>query len=136
MPARILTCAAQILFSGGGFWGGGGRAPGGTAPGGGGAGGPGALGGAPARWLGRGGGGPEGQGALGSTSAGCTDRRVGWLGLIVGPSLDDVGMGISIDVGVALEGVHASVAALDALTLEDASLASGSGAVVDVLQRR
>ncbi|WP_306900282.1 HNH endonuclease signature motif containing protein [Arthrobacter sp. B1I2] len=53
-------------------------------------------------------------------------------------------MGISTGVGVALEGVHASVAALDALTLEDASLAAGAGvsagigdgADVDVLQRR
>ncbi|MDQ0729947.1 HNH endonuclease signature motif containing protein [Arthrobacter sp. B1I2] len=57
-------------------------------------------------------------------------------------------MGISTGVGVALEGVHASVAALNALTLEDASLAAGIGvgagvgagigvgADVDVLQRR
>ncbi|MDQ0730660.1 HNH endonuclease signature motif containing protein [Arthrobacter sp. B1I2] len=48
-------------------------------------------------------------------------------------------MGISRGVGVVLEGVHASVAALDALTLEDsflASAAAGVGADVDVLQRR
>src|SRR6478672_8152459 len=55
-------------------------------------------------------------------------------------------MGISGGVGVALEGVRASVAALDALEREDASLASGLdvgfglgagvGAGVDVLQRR
>src|SRR6478672_7805479 len=51
-------------------------------------------------------------------------------------------MGISGGVAVALEGVRASVAALDALEREDASLASGLdvgfgvGAGVDVLQRR
>src|SRR6478672_2847985 len=51
-------------------------------------------------------------------------------------------MGIGGGVAVALEGVRASVAALDALEREDASLASGLdvgfgvGAGVDVLQRR
>ncbi|QDG90381.1 HNH endonuclease signature motif containing protein [Pseudarthrobacter sp. NIBRBAC000502770] len=47
-------------------------------------------------------------------------------------------MGIGGGVGVALEGVRASVAALDALEREDASLAAGAsvGAGVDVLQRR
>ena len=45
-------------------------------------------------------------------------------------------MGCSGGIGAGVEGIHASVAALDALTLEDASLASGSGAGVDVLQRR
>jgi len=53
-------------------------------------------------------------------------------------------MGIGCGIGVTLEGVHASVAALDALDREDAFLASGvavgSGAAlgsgVDVLQRR
>src|SRR6476620_3107690 len=51
-------------------------------------------------------------------------------------------MGIGGGVGVVLEGVRASVAALDALEREDASLAAGLdvgfgvGAGVDVLQRR
>src|SRR6476661_5510716 len=51
-------------------------------------------------------------------------------------------MGIGGGLGVVLEGVRASVAALDALEREDASLASGLdvgfgvGAGVDVLQRR
>ncbi len=47
-------------------------------------------------------------------------------------------MGIGCGVGVASEGVHASVAALDALDREDAFLATGVavGAGVDVLQRR
>ncbi|MEO5313529.1 DUF222 domain-containing protein [Pseudarthrobacter sp. CC12] len=51
-------------------------------------------------------------------------------------------MGIGGGLGVMLEGVRASVAALDALEREDASLASGLdvgfgvGAGVDVLQRR
>ncbi|WP_347886901.1 hypothetical protein [Pseudarthrobacter sp. CC12] len=47
-------------------------------------------------------------------------------------------MGIGGGVAVALEGVRASVAALDALEREDASLAVGAsvGAGVDVLQRR
>lgn len=47
-------------------------------------------------------------------------------------------MEISSGGGVVLEGVHASVAALDALAAEDAFLASGVGvgAGVDVLQRR
>jgi hypothetical protein len=58
--------------------------------------------------------------------------------LNVSASLDDVFMGISAGFGVGLEGVHASAAALDALTLEDASLVSGAGvgADVNVLQRR
>src|SRR5690348_11420781 len=56
----------------------------------------------------------------------------------VGPSLDDVGMGISSGVGAVMEGISASVAALDVLGLEDAVLASGAhgGTDVDVLQRR
>ncbi|MDQ0823934.1 hypothetical protein QFZ60_000107 [Arthrobacter sp. B2I5] len=45
-------------------------------------------------------------------------------------------MGISSGGGVVLEGVHASVAALDALAAEDNFLAAGVGADVDVLQRR
>lgn len=47
-------------------------------------------------------------------------------------------MGIGTGVGVVLEGVSASVAALDALTREDHFLAAGTGvgADVDVLQRR
>ncbi|MDT0167800.1 DUF222 domain-containing protein [Pseudarthrobacter sp. BRE9] len=51
-------------------------------------------------------------------------------------------MGIGAGGGVALEGVHASVAALDALDREDGLLAAGAGvgvgvgADVDVLQRR
>ncbi|BCW73920.1 hypothetical protein [Arthrobacter sp. NicSoilB11] len=47
-------------------------------------------------------------------------------------------MGIGTDVGVVLEGVSASVAALDALDREDHFLAAGTGvgADVDVLQRR
>ncbi|MDQ0798654.1 DUF222 domain-containing protein [Arthrobacter sp. SLBN-112] len=47
-------------------------------------------------------------------------------------------MEISSGAGVALEGVHASVAALDALDCEDSFLAAGVGvgADVDVLQRR
>ena len=48
-------------------------------------------------------------------------------------------MGIGTDLAAAMEGVRASVAALDVLVLEDAALASGIGAAgagVDVLQRR
>ncbi|WAJ34059.1 DUF222 domain-containing protein [Arthrobacter sp. FX8] len=47
-------------------------------------------------------------------------------------------MGIGTDVGVVLEGVSVSVAALDALDREDHILAAGTGvgADVDVLQRR
>ncbi|MDQ0826509.1 hypothetical protein QFZ60_002682 [Arthrobacter sp. B2I5] len=47
-------------------------------------------------------------------------------------------MGISSGGGVVLEGVHSSMAALDALAAEDAFLAAGVGigADVDVLQRR
>ncbi|MGO4238443.1 HNH endonuclease signature motif containing protein [Pseudarthrobacter sp. YAF2] len=48
-------------------------------------------------------------------------------------------MGIGTDPAVVMEGVRASVAALDALDLEDASLASASACVgdgVDVLERR
>ncbi|MDT0171278.1 HNH endonuclease [Pseudarthrobacter sp. BRE9] len=47
-------------------------------------------------------------------------------------------MGIGSGAGVALEGVHASVAALDALAAEDTFMAAGVGvgADVDVLQRR
>src|SRR6476661_7282192 len=58
--------------------------------------------------------------------------------ITVSASLDDVGMGISGGVGVVLEGVRASVAALDALDVEDTSLAAGAGigSGVDVLQRR
>ncbi|WP_364398898.1 HNH endonuclease signature motif containing protein [Pseudarthrobacter sp. LMD1-1-1.1] len=52
--------------------------------------------------------------------------------------MDDVGMGIGGGVGVALEGIHASIAALNALEKEDAFLASGAhaGAGMDVFQRR
>jgi len=59
-------------------------------------------------------------------------------GFNVSGSRDDVGMGNSGGVGVALEGVQAAVAALDALDREDAFLASGLGvgSGVDVLQRR
>src|SRR6478735_151031 len=58
--------------------------------------------------------------------------------ITVSASLDDVGMGISSGGGAVTEGVHASVAALDALDREDAFLAAGAGvgAGVDVLQRR
>ncbi|NUP58019.1 MAG: hypothetical protein HOQ06_00895, partial [Pseudarthrobacter sp.] len=55
--------------------------------------------------------------------------------------MDDVRMGISSG-SVAAQGIHASVAALDALFLEEAGLASWDaagvtgGAGVDVLQRR
>ncbi|MDQ0116979.1 DUF222 domain-containing protein [Pseudarthrobacter sp902506025] len=47
-------------------------------------------------------------------------------------------MGIGGGVGVALEGIHASIAALNALEKEDAFLASGAhaGAGMDVFQRR
>ena len=47
-------------------------------------------------------------------------------------------MGIGGGAGVALEGVHASIAALDALEKEDAFLASGAhaGVGMDVFQRR
>ncbi|MCU1568418.1 MAG: endonuclease, partial [Pseudarthrobacter sp.] len=62
----------------------------------------------------------------------------------VSASMDDVGMGIGAGTAAVMDGVHASVARLDALFLEDARLeadadagADGSGgAVVDVLQRR
>ena len=61
-------------------------------------------------------------------------------GLIVRPPLDDVGMGISGGFGAVLEGVHASVAALDALVLEDRNLEhpalSAAAGDSDVLQRR
>jgi hypothetical protein len=51
--------------------------------------------------------------------------------------MDDVGMGNGAGTAAAMEGVHASVERLDAMFLEDASLASDSaGAGVDVLQRR
>lgn len=50
-------------------------------------------------------------------------------------------MEISTDLAAVMEGVRASVAALDVLVLEDASLDSAglgavAGAAVDVLQRR
>ena len=47
-------------------------------------------------------------------------------------------MGISGGVAAGAEGIHASVAALDALDFEDTSLAAGAGicSCVDVLQRR
>ncbi|NUT71669.1 hypothetical protein HNO81_10875, partial [Pseudarthrobacter sp. C4D7] len=43
-------------------------------------------------------------------------------------------MGISDGVGVVVEGVRASAAALGALVLDDEALGAGAG--VDVLQRR
>ena len=56
----------------------------------------------------------------------------------VRPPLDDVLMEIGNGVEAVLEGVHACVAALDALDREDAFLAAGAGVGpgVDVLQRR
>jgi len=61
-------------------------------------------------------------------------------GLNVSGSLDDVGMGIGGGFGVVLEGVRASVAALDALVLEDRILEhpalSAAAGDIDVLQRR
>jgi len=58
----------------------------------------------------------------------------------VSGSVDDVGMAIRTGVGAELDGVHASVAALDALALEDhnlehSALTAGAGDI-DVLQRR
>ena len=61
---------------------------------------------------------------------------------IVRPPLDDVGMGIGVGTAAVMEGIHASVARLDALFLEDQRLETGTAAspnpnaVVDVLQRR
>jgi hypothetical protein len=66
----------------------------------------------------------------------------------VSASMDDAGMGNGTGTAAAMEGIHASVARLDALFLEDHQLDAGTSAgaaactedsrdaVVDVLQRR
>jgi hypothetical protein len=56
----------------------------------------------------------------------------------VSASVDDAGMGNGAGTVVVMEGIHASVAGLDALFVEDAALTTGAsaGAGVDVLQRQ
>jgi hypothetical protein len=57
---------------------------------------------------------------------------------IVSASMDDVGMGTRAGTAAAMEGIHASVAGLDALFGEDAVLgtAGAAGTGMDVLQRQ
>ncbi|MGX1161654.1 hypothetical protein RKD54_002563 [Pseudarthrobacter sp. SLBN-100] len=51
---------------------------------------------------------------------------------IVSASMDDVGMGSGAGTAAVMEGIHASIAGLDALFVEDAALATGANAATDV----